>query len=114
MAISDFYNLTVSVVSLTVAADAVGGFDETDSVDIAALPCRIRQLKGDEEWLQGKETVRITHRMYCAPDTAITEKQIVTQVKTSGTVRYKVRRVDTKAQTTDNHHLAVDLEELIS
>ena len=112
MAISDFYNSIVNVVTLTVAADAVGGFGETDSIDIVALPCRIRQLKGDEEWLQGKETVRVTHRMYCASDTAITEKQIVTQVKTSGTVRYKVRRVDNKHQI--NHHLAVDLEELIS
>ena len=62
--ISDWYNTTLIVYQRHKSGDSVGGADESSAAVTGELPCRIRQLTGDDPELAGEKNTRTTHRVY--------------------------------------------------
>jgi len=58
----------VSVQYPTATRGTEGGQTTSWTERYAAMPCRIQPLRATEAAQLGRETEKITHRMYCSPD----------------------------------------------
>ena len=79
---------TMTVQGYTASVDAAGGYKETWADLYTNVPCRVRQAGAGESFERGKETVDVSHVIYCRPK-SITEKDRVV----FGSRTFKIRRV---------------------
>lgn len=96
--LSDHYNRSAKIQSVTQTADGVGGYTETWSTR-ATIPCRTRQLTENERVQYAKETTIRLERLYCDPVTITTRDRIVI-----GSDVFDVLSVD------DPHHMGLFLQ----
>lgn len=96
---------TMTVQRYAAGVDAAGGFEETWADLYTNVPCRVRQAGADESFQRGKETVDVSHIIYCRPK-AFTEKdRIVFDSRT-----FEIRRVGNWNEQDDYYRLQVTEE----
>jgi len=78
VSLRSLFNTNVQVEYPTVVRGTEGGQDTTWTVRYASLACRIQPLSAREAAMYGRETVAITHRMYCFPTATINGKDKIT------------------------------------
>jgi len=78
MAIEDLYNAKALVETPTPTQTATGSWEDSWATTEAALPCRWQPVSGVEGITDAKETVVITHKMFCATTASVGNKDRVT------------------------------------
>ena len=93
MAIEDLFISTAVVERPTAVQDSMGSWTETWANVYNALPCRVQPVSGVEELMDDKQTVIITHKVFCKAASGIMGKD---RLVVSGlTLRaHSVRNID--------------------
>jgi len=83
MSIATLMNSTCDVYTLSTSQDGAGGVNESYSEPARMVdePCRIRQLRGDERIVLGREGLVADYRIYFRAGTDIRMTDRVTNVK---------------------------------
>ena len=105
MSIENLYNVVAVVETPTPAQTPTGSWNDTWAVTEAALRCRFQPTSGNETILDDKETVTITHKMFCASNANISNKDRVTVGSIVARV-HTIRDIDILG-----HHLEIGLSD---
>ena len=74
MSFTGLLNQELDIYSITVTADAYGGWSKTYSLTASYLPCRVRTLSEAEREVLMREGIATTHRAYLSYTTILTSK----------------------------------------
>lgn len=72
MNIGHFYTDTVTVYTVTESISSVTGENVKSSSTGVSLKCKVRPLTNYEKFIQNKNNLETTHRVYCGYSTCIT------------------------------------------
>jgi len=104
MNISHLFNKTVTTKRLVSTVDSGGSPISTFSENISSLKCRLQQEEGFEDVQGGRQFSEISYVLYCAGDTDLLMKDVVT----ISSVDYEV--VDLKIEGNNDTYLRATLE----
>ena len=102
--ISHLFNKTVSTYRLTESKDSMFSPVSTFSVNLASLSCRIQKKKGFEPVEGGRKYSKTSHILYCAFNTDLTSKDVVSYNSDTFNV------IDIDFEGNDDTYLRVSLE----
>jgi len=107
--ISDFYDSSALVESVSYESTSMGGEKRTYSTRIASLPCRVSPNRATESDEYGKLTTRTIWRLYCEAST--TNKTIDESDRiTIDSREFEILGIVNPGL--QDHHLEIDMEEV--
>ncbi len=109
MSIEDFYTSTALVEQLIGTSNPMGGQVKNYSARITSMPCRVSRGKPIEVVEFGKETMRITWKLYCEANSANIAIVETDRITVSGKV-FDVTGIYNPGLL--NHHLELNVLEV--
>ena len=109
MAFTGLLNNTLTLQSVVVADDGVGGYTFTWS-DVGSFRARISPLSSKERMMQDKTTQLTSHRIYCAPMSVTTADRIQWEYSTGLYAYFEIVGISNPSEVYG--HLEIDANEI--